>query len=238
MKRREPGLDPEWRAFLNPRRVERHLPPEIRARVLARGRAIIATGGAIPPTPLREVQTAMWAPVPVRRVRLLVRISLAASVALAAGAVGAVVALHGQSVQAPPSIGQRPIALLDSSAREPAPRPVLAAPAVASARTVTVKSTHPRRGAGEADLFTAELELLQRAHAAYTRHQFSSALALIGEHTQRFPKGRLAEQREALRVRSLLDSGRTDEGHRAAAAFAVRFPRSILLPGAHDREPA
>jgi hypothetical protein len=88
----------------------------------------------------------------------------------------------------------------------------------------------PRPASPKADPFTAELDLLQRAHGAYTRRDFSAALKLVAEHARRFPNGPLAEQREALRVRSLLGAGRTDEAHRAAAAFKVRFPRSVLLP--------
>jgi hypothetical protein len=49
------------------------------------------------------------------------------------------------------------------------------------------------------------------------------------ELTRQFPKGQLAEEREALRVRSLLGAGRMAEGQSAAAAFANRFPRSVLL---------
>jgi len=53
---------------------------------------------------------------------------------------------------------------------------------------------------------------------------------LIAEHARRFPNGRLAEEREALRVRSLADSGRMADARRAVAAFGARFPRSVLLP--------
>ena len=42
--------------------------------------------------------------------------------------------------------------------------------------------------------------------------------------------GRLAQEREALRVGSLLGLGRTDEAQCAARAFAARFRRSALLP--------
>jgi outer membrane protein assembly factor BamD (BamD/ComL family) len=97
------------------------------------------------------------------------------------------------------------------------------------------------RGTTREDPFTAELELLQRAHAAYTHRDFSVALKLVGEHARRFPKGHLAEQREALRVQSLAGAGRTDEAHRAAAAFAIQFPRSVLLsrmrPGSDSAGP-
>ncbi len=99
----------------------------------------------------------------------------------------------------------------------------------------------PVRHGAKSDPFTAELELLQRAHGAYTRHDFSAALTLVVAHARRFPSGHLAEQREALRVRSLAGAGRADEAGRAAAAFAARFPRSVLLPrfagGVESSEP-
>jgi hypothetical protein len=72
--------------------------------------------------------------------------------------------------------------------------------------------------------------LLRRAHAAYAGRDFASALGLAAEHARRFPNGVLAEQRDALRVRSLAGAGRTSEARGAAKAFASRFPRSVLLP--------
>jgi TolA-binding protein len=65
---------------------------------------------------------------------------------------------------------------------------------------------------------------------AYASRDFSSALVLVAEHARRYPNGRLAEEREALRIRSLAGSGRTADARRAIAAFAARFPRSVLLP--------
>jgi hypothetical protein len=79
-------------------------------------------------------------------------------------------------------------------------------------------------------LYAAELALLGRAQSWFGRHDFGRALALVAEHTRRFPNGRLAEEREALRVRALAGAGRTDEARRAASSFAERFPRSVLLP--------
>ena len=84
--------------------------------------------------------------------------------------------------------------------------------------------------------FKGELELLQRAQAAYTRHEFSSALTLLDDHSRRFPRGHLAEERDALRVRCLLGAGRGGEAHRAAVAFGIRFPRSVLLPRVDSAE--
>jgi hypothetical protein len=74
----------------------------------------------------------------------------------------------------------------------------------------------------------AELKLLTRAHAAYARRDFTRALNLVAEHSRRYPQGHLAEQREALRVRSLVGAGRGAEARQAALAFARRFPNSVL----------
>ena len=72
--------------------------------------------------------------------------------------------------------------------------------------------------------------LLQRAHATYAARDFAGTLTVVAEHARRFPNGRLSEEREGLRVESLAGSGRLDETRRAVAAFARRFPRSVLLP--------
>jgi len=78
--------------------------------------------------------------------------------------------------------------------------------------------------------YAAELALLRRAQVAYAARDYSATAALVAEHTRRFPNGRLAEEREAVRVRSLAGAGRKDEAQRAAQEFAAHFPRSVLLP--------
>jgi hypothetical protein len=235
---RKPGPDPEWRAFLRFRKIERHLPMDVRARVLERGRAFIASGGESPSAPPPEAQAPVQAPRALQWLRPAVRISFAALIVLGAGAVGAVLALHGGPERAPPALEQPRRPSLEPAARHAEPPVPSIAPAAEAEPVVRVESTRPRRAAHAAALSTAGLELLQRAHAAYTRNEFSSALALIAEHARRFPRGSLAEEREALRVRSLLGLGHREEAQRAAAAFAVRFHHSVLLPRIHDGEKA
>jgi hypothetical protein len=75
-----------------------------------------------------------------------------------------------------------------------------------------------------------ELRLLRQARVAVARQDFAAALPPIAEHARRFKNGRLAEEREALRVRALSGLGRTDDARHAADAFEARFPRSVLLP--------
>jgi hypothetical protein len=88
-----------------------------------------------------------------------------------------------------------------------------------------------------ADAAREELRLLRQARAAVSRADYAGAMPPIAEHARRFRDGRLAEEREALRVKALAGLGRTDEARRAAAAFEERFPRSVLLP-AVNRMPA
>jgi hypothetical protein len=76
----------------------------------------------------------------------------------------------------------------------------------------------------------AELLLLRPARAAVARENFAAALPPIAEHARRFKDGRLAEEREALRVKALVGLGRADEARRAAASFRAHFPHSVLLP--------
>ena len=228
MKRREPTLEPELAALLNPRRVERRAPPEVRARALARVRAIVAAGGQVPP-----VTALSLAPPPSARPALgrgLVRFALPASLAAAAVvAIGAVAALHTPPARTPPLAASAPPAAVLQQVEAPAIQPQ-------GATLPSVAPPKPARNARPSgDSGTTELELLARAQAAYTQRDFSRAIALISDLNRWFPNGHLAEEREALRVRSLMAAGRAAEGQRAAAAFAVRFPRSVLLP--KERKP-
>lgn len=105
----------------------------------------------------------------------------------------------------------------------PAAGLVSAGPVMASRRTRPAPAGAPPHRSP-----TAELECLQRAQVAFAGRDFLSALAISAEHARRFPDGWLAEEREALRVRSLAGAGRAAEARRAAVAFAERFPRSAL----------
>jgi hypothetical protein len=81
-----------------------------------------------------------------------------------------------------------------------------------------------------ADAFRAELRLLVEARDAVSRGDFSDALSRIVEHARRFKKSQLAEEREVLRIKSLVGLGRTQKALRAGSMFRARFPRSVLLP--------
>jgi len=88
----------------------------------------------------------------------------------------------------------------------------------------------PANRAGPRAALSDELRLLAPAREAVARHDFGAALAAISEHARRFREGRLAEEREALRVKALAGLGNVREARAASAEFRRRFPRSALLP--------
>ena len=81
MKRPGSDLDPELAALLTPQRIQRKVPPEMRARVLFRARATLV-GDVIPPA--SHLPTA---PVSIAGGHRLFRIAAAASIAIAGAAV-------------------------------------------------------------------------------------------------------------------------------------------------------
>ncbi len=223
MRRRPADLEPELEAFLKPCRIKRGVPPEIRERALANARAIVAAGGVISPAP---PQVQRWASLPISpgRPRRRVWIALAASVAVAGAAVGAVAALRMRTNDPLPD--PQPGVLVIPAAKPP--QAVQEPDVPVTERTRAARPSRATRAV--ADPLALEIELLQRAHEAYRRGDVTASLKLATEHARRFPNGRLAEEREALRVRSLAATGRGTDARRAVADFARRFPHSVLLP--------
>lgn len=237
---RKPPMDAELQSLLERGKVIRRVPDAVRARVLGRARALSTGGAAVAPAS-SVASRKPW-----------LAASLAAAVALVVGAAGAAIALRGgpfgrshetasttsapsphhagvaQVVSAPASVSADRAVGSSSAAPPSAVSP--GAPSMSRETNVVTKSKHAASAEQAKESYRAELDLLQRAQAAYVGHDYGSALALATEHVRRFPNGRLAEEREALRIRSLAGSGRVDEARRATEVFAQHFPRSVLLP--------
>ncbi|MFO0695044.1 MAG: hypothetical protein U0230_15905 [Polyangiales bacterium] len=75
-----------------------------------------------------------------------------------------------------------------------------------------------------------ERRLLEAARTELVRGRAGRALLFLEEHRQRFPSGRLAEERDAFVVRSVAASGQTEQARAEADAFRARYPRSVLRP--------
>ena len=227
MKSHELSCDPELAALFERAKVIEPVPDVVRARMLARARAVVATSEAFPAQPV---------PPPARHHRL--QFAIAALVAFVVGAASAAAALRRpQRAVVAPTIASSaravPSARIVKGDSRPVPR------TVAEYRSsTTAKPRRPARPTTAEESYAAELDLLQRAQGAYASRNFAVALALLAEHGRLFPKGRLAEEREALRVRSLARSGHPDDARRVAAAFADRFPRSVLLQQLQETVPS
>jgi hypothetical protein len=208
-----PPLPPEVRALLDREREVPPLPAAVRARLVARARAAVAAGSVRASTAPGAAPRMRWA-------------AAAALLILASAAGAAAYGLRARFAPAPsrPPAAVPPAVVAPPPAPAPAASPAPADVAPAPRRAVEMPRLSP------ADAARAELHLLRQARAAVARQDFAAALAPIAEHTRRFKDGRLAEEREALRVKSLAGLGRTDDARRAAAAFEARFPRSVLLP--------
>jgi hypothetical protein len=76
----------------------------------------------------------------------------------------------------------------------------------------------------------AERGLVDRARAAVGRSQPAAALEALEQHRQRFPRGRLAEERDSLQVQALIQLGRFDHARARAAEFVRLYPHSLLTP--------
>jgi hypothetical protein len=216
---RPPPLSPETRALLEREREIPTVPAAQRARAMARARVS-----------LQSAATPAAAPHARGRTRWL---AAAAAALLASAAVGAAAYEVGTRVlRSPPPA---PIAPAPPAAA-PAPRPALP-PAVAAEPAPPPEPALAAPAMSPAEVARAELRLLRQARAAVARGDFAAALVPLAEHARRFKNGRLTEEREALRVKSLAGLGRTEEARRAADAFRARFPRSVLLP-AVSRMPA
>jgi len=202
-------------------------PDVVRARLLARAReAIAASNRAVPvmvPTTVSTWRT--W------------RVATAAGAVLVLSAAGAGAALYTRAPRVVP-VEPGPAERATTPRSRPVKRPVVQAVAVemtapepvAEAATPPPRVRHARQLLTPQESYAAELRLLQGAQSDYTSQDFPDALVLLAEHARRFPEGRLAEEREALRIRSLEGAGRGDEARHALAAFGRRFPRSALLP--------
>jgi hypothetical protein len=164
-----------------------------------------------------------------------------------AGGVTGAVAVHGVS---PGGAPRDPSALVATSApataaadlsdANPAVQSSFAAPTSANtapetslglaspARSSLVPST-PLVASAAGDL-VRERELLDVARAALARNRPEDAIATAQRHAEQWPRGRLAEEREALLVQALAAAGRRQEAARRADSFRRAYPTSILLP--------
>lgn len=98
------------------------------------------------------------------------------------------------------------------------------------ARAIESDARSPRRSKRphRDDTLEAERVLIERSRAALARRSPNTALAALREHAQRFPTGRLAEEREAMLIQTLVSTGRYNTAMQRAEIFRRRYPSSLF----------
>jgi hypothetical protein len=229
-----PTPDPGLAALLVAGRAIHPLPDVVRARAIGRARASLRAHVVVVSEGL-DVEPVTTPLPPPTRFRLSVLAFLFLGIGI--GGIGTALAI---AIERRPSVAATvPVPLRPTPQRAPAVRRVSSSRPIATETAATPAPLKRSRATVTArESFAAELDLLHRAQAALGRRDVGTALTLIAEHAGRFPHGRLAEEREALRVRALAASGRVDEARRAGIAFADRFPRSVLGARLQETPPA
>jgi hypothetical protein len=223
MKGRVPELSPSTKALLAEERAIVPQDDAVRARLASRAHEAVRLG---PPAPH---------PLGVPRTGLSKIVVAAAAALVLAGGVGSgVYLLKAAEPNVPTAAAPPPLPTLSEvPLPEPGPRaeassppeaPTTGRPPEPSPAPNARPSASSRHDGG-----LEELQLLSRARRADARGDFSEVLALASEHERTFPAGRLAEEREVLRVRALVGLGQTAQARKVAARFRRQFPRSVLL---------
>jgi hypothetical protein len=241
-------LEDEARALLRPAKDPLPAPTDVRARALRRlALAIPIDGGGGPGAPPAPGGAAPHAASGLGRA-LATRVpawSLLVSF-VAGGAV--VMAARGP---APSDVARPRDVVAATAAALPASAPVMPAPPAAipasasaapTAPTASVTATaraaassaptmpisSPRAAADGA--LEAERALLDVARTALGRGDGGNALRAAEEHGRKFPRGILAEEREAMTIQALRLLHRDDEAEARLQRFRGRFPSSLMRP--------
>ncbi|RYZ06393.1 MAG: hypothetical protein EOO73_15545 [Myxococcales bacterium] len=122
------------------------------------------------------------------------------------------------SLAANPSVASVPAA--PSEVEELVPSPSPAAPAVRQLRA--------------ADRLAEEVGILSKATGALRSGRPAEALRLLNEHQQRFPSGRLVEERRAARIQALCALGNRGAAEAELTRLARSSPRSPHLARAQQ----
>lgn len=227
-------LDDELRALLEAAPPPAEPPPEVVDRVLARVQHTLSL--PTPPSgdpPSGDAPPGAGASATAGALKATVLAGVFAMGAIVGGAV--VAALEPAHAPAPPL---PPSAIVVDAPRAEAP-PKASAPAADLVPVVSIGSlpsaappevASNRSAAARDDNLAEERAMIETARMAIARDDAEAALVAIDRHAARHPHGRLAQERDALRIRALVSAGRGGEAREHASRFRREYPNSFLLP--------
>ncbi len=195
----------------------------LRARLGASLPGVVDTN----PSPPKEPAATTAASEAVRSAKLLF-----GAVGLFVGAVVGALAMHVVDARHPVvKIVEVPAPIVQQA--PPAQQPSATPTAEPLVSAIPAPRALPKASASAGSKTNAERLVVDEARAAYARGARKEALDSLARHVAQFPNGALAEEREALAVRILVDSGNVTEARKRGEAFRARYPKSLMLPAVH-----
>jgi predicted Zn-dependent protease len=132
------------------------------------------------------------------------------------------------------TVAPRPTPVVPPLPEEPVTETV-EAPLVPPVPSTTMRQASPSREVSKSAVeIREEVALLSRAQAALSRGRPQEALEALSEHTARFPRGVLAEERAATRARTLCALGRKQEAEVELKRMEKVNPASAYLARARE----
>jgi hypothetical protein len=162
------------------------------------------------------------------------KIGAGIALVVAAGA-GTAYVVSGRSAPLPAQTRPKvaPAAPVAAPTPDPAPASTAEAPVVGDSRPADARPRYPARRRESSPTravdLAGELALLTQVNAAIKRDDIAQASDLLRSYDQRFPSGKLAEERAAAGILALCASGLTQSASAEARRFVERWPRSPLV---------
>lgn len=117
----------------------------------------------------------------------------------------------------------------------PVPPTSASAPADSTGAIPSASSAEPpspaasKTASGQDSDLSTERAMIERARTALMRGQHAAALETLAMHAEKFPRGRLSQEREVLTIHALVGVGRRSEAEARAKRFRQRHPNSPML---------
>lgn len=230
-------LSPDLQALLRSERQREPVAPDVSARIKSHVATSVGAPSVPPPAPPSGGVDATGA------FGLSTKLPIVVAAFVLGGLSGAALTWTLMPRQSVVTQGADPVAKA-----EPAPTPATLTPPIAGAPGLDppvaaaepVKESDPTHvpDAGaqvpvhdpDRDL-AAERNLMEQARSSLAHSRWNDALLSLDKHRSRFSRGKLAEERDSMRVPTLVMLGRYDDARAAAQRFHARYPTSIFASG-------
>jgi len=228
-------MSPAMKALLEAERPLDVVPAATRAKLFAKVSASMAgaaAAGAVGSAALGGKAVASGAAAGTTTA-VTTKVIIAAAVAFSVGG-GVGAGVH--AVVAPPKqvVQPAPIVIRMEAPVPPPPAPEVVVDEPAPPPPAPVKAAPKKQ---QPDNLGAERSYIEQARAALSRHEAGAALSALALHEREYPAGQLAEERVALQVIALSESGESAKAKELAAKFRAKYPGSLLMPAVDAAAP-